>query len=295
MSNNKKKWYQRWYVWVIILGFLGGVFSKDDKEKAPEDDNKEIVNEEETKNVNAVEIKSSVLYKAYDDNEVSADNQYKDKWLRITGKIIDIRNNPVKKSETIIKLNGLIDNEYEIVGVACHFDESHKSTIASLVKGQTVTILGKCIGKPVFIKIQECSLVNSDATSTVEKETTKNTGTTKKINSTPTKKKKTISGLYMWNGLETGNFALFKNDGTCSFGIISKGGYVSSRTEGNYTISRGILTVTNLYNPNWDGASKNNGDWKISGNKSIEKFENSLGYSWFKKSRFRDNGLKIEF
>lgn len=162
--SESKKWYQRWYVWLIILAILGSLFGDDDKENVTQtdQDSTEINNESEKKQIEAIEVKSSVLYKAYDDNEISADNLYKDKWVKITGKVIDVRKNPIKKSETIVKLNGLIDNEYEIVGVSCHFDESHKAEISEISKGQSITILGKCVGKPVFIKIEECSIISSN-------------------------------------------------------------------------------------------------------------------------------------
>ncbi|MDC0579709.1 hypothetical protein OAP11_03000 [Bacteroidia bacterium] len=117
----------------------------------------------------------------------------------------------------------------------------------------------------------------------------------KKKTTPPAAKKKTISGLYMWNGLETGNFAIFKKNGSCVFGILSKGGYVSSRTEGSYVLEGDKLIVSGLYNPNWDRASKNNGDWVLKSKTSIEKAEGSLGYSWFKQRRFSDLGTKITF
>tara|TARA_B110000908_G_C10160992_1_gene406002 strand:+ start:206 stop:793 length:588 start_codon:yes stop_codon:yes gene_type:complete len=117
----------------------------------------------------------------------------------------------------------------------------------------------------------------------------------KKKTTPPAAKKKTISGLYMWNGLETGNFAIFKKNGSCVFGILSKGGYVSSRTEGSYVLEGDKLIVSDLYNPNWDRASKNNGDWVLKSKTSIEKAEGSLGYSWFKQRRFSDLGTKITF
>lgn len=66
----------------------------------------------------------------------------------------------------------------------------------------------------------------------------------------PAAKKKTISGLYMWNGLKTGNFAIFKKNGNCVFGILSNGGLVSSRTEGSYVLKGNKLIVSGLYNPN---------------------------------------------
>ena len=295
--SESKKWYQRWYVWLIIIALFGSILSKDEnKEKQVATNNENIEESSLNKEKNdALEIKSSTLYKAYESNEISADNKFKDKWVKLTGKIIDIRKNPIKKSESIVKLNGLIDNKYEIVGVSCHFDESQNSEISKLVEGQIITILGKCLGKPVFIKIADCSIENVNPLQTGDKNSYIKPETKTVANSKPIVKKKAISGLYMWNDLAYGNFAIFNKDGSCSFGLVEKSGLTNSRTEGQYKVNGSIITVSGLYNPNWEGAAKNNGDWKIIGASTIEKSENSLGYRWFKKSRFRDRGLKIEF
>jgi hypothetical protein len=290
--SDSKKWHQRWYVWLIILAVLGSVYSNKDNEDENQVES-QVENQVEKEREEAIEIRSSTLYEAYDNNEISADNEYKDKWLKLTGKIIDISINPVKKSETIVKLNGLIDNEYEIIGVPCYFDESQNSEISSLTKGQTVTIIGKCLGKPFYIKIVDCSIEQSVTRKASDNKTSNTIETTNEAKKVV--KKKSISGLYMWNGLEYGNFAIFNKDGNCSFGLVDKNGYVNSRTEGHYKINGNSFTVSDLYNPNWEGASKNNGNWKIIGASSIEKSENSLGYKWFKKSRFSDRGTKIEF
>ena len=111
----------------------------------------------------------------------------------------------------------------------------------------------------------------------------------------PAAKKKTISGLYMWNGLKTGNFAIFKKNGNCVFGILSNGGLVSSRTEGSYVLKGNKLIVSGLYNPNWERAAKNNGEWIMSSRTSLEKAEGSMGYKWFKQGRFSYQGTIIRF
>jgi hypothetical protein len=111
----------------------------------------------------------------------------------------------------------------------------------------------------------------------------------------PVAKEKTISGLFMWNGLETGNFAIFNKNGSCVFGILRKGGYVSSRTEGSYVLKGDKLIVSDLYNPNWDRVAEHNGDWIMKSKTSIEQAEGSQGYLWFKQLSFSDLGTKITF
>ena len=123
-----------------------------------EETEKEVVEKLETEE--AIQISSTQIYKDYDDNEVAADNKYKDKVVEVKGKIIDISKN--FSDDIVIKLNGLINNEYEIVGVGCTFSKSHNSEAASLSKGQIITIRGKCDGKLMGPDISGCSLVKSE-------------------------------------------------------------------------------------------------------------------------------------
>ena len=108
----------------------------------------------------AIQISSTQIYKDYDDNEVAADNKYKDKVVEVKGKIFDISKD--FSDDIVVKLNGLTDNKYEIVGVSCTFDKSHNSEAASLSKGQIITIRGNCDGYMMGPNISGCSLVKSE-------------------------------------------------------------------------------------------------------------------------------------
>jgi len=119
---------------------------------------KEVVEKLETEE--AIQISSTHIYKDYDDNEVAADNKYKDKVVEVKGKIFDISKD--FSDDIVVKLNGLTDNKYEIVGVSCTFDKSHNSEAASLSKGQIITIRGNCDGYMMGPNISGCSLVKSE-------------------------------------------------------------------------------------------------------------------------------------
>lgn len=123
-----------------------------------EETEKEVAEKLETEE--AIQISSTQIYKDYDDNEVAADNKYKGKVVEVKGKIIGISKN--FSDDIVIKLNGLINNEYEIVGVGCTFSKSHSSEAASLNKGQIITIRGICDGKLMGPNISGCSLVKSE-------------------------------------------------------------------------------------------------------------------------------------
>lgn len=113
---------------------------------------------EQIKNEPAMQVTSVDLYEAYEANEVSADKKYKEKTLEVSGKVIDIRKNSIDESEIIVTLNGLIDNEYEIMGISCYFDASHTDETATLSKGQNIKILGLCDGKLMGVNLKGCSI-----------------------------------------------------------------------------------------------------------------------------------------
>lgn len=137
---------------VIICLFMLMAIASGQEEKE-----KEV--EEKTKTEVAIPVKSSELYEAYQANEVAADQKYKDKVLEISGKVISIKANSIDDSEIIVNLNGLIDNEYEIMGIRCCFDASHATDAASLSKGQSIKIKGICEGSLLGVNINGCSLV----------------------------------------------------------------------------------------------------------------------------------------
>lgn len=94
------------------------------------------------------------LWKAFDANEVAAEDQYKGKPIAVKGKIVlistDAAGNPVVSLDA--GQNGL-------ARVNCVFDKKDRSTIAVLKKGQQVLIPGVCAGmvmRQVFLK--ECKI-----------------------------------------------------------------------------------------------------------------------------------------
>lgn len=115
--------------------------------------------EEKLKTQKPIIVSSIELYEVYQANEVAGDEKYKDKVVQVSGNIIDISKNPIDDDEIIVKLNGLVDNEYEIMGVAFYFDKAHSSEVAALNKGDQITIKGLCKGSSIGVSVEGCSLV----------------------------------------------------------------------------------------------------------------------------------------
>lgn len=85
-----------------------------------------------------IKTTASNLYQDYDDNEVAADEKYKDKKIAVTGTIQDIGKDVM--DDAYITLN---TGKYGIV--QCSFNNS--KMVKTLSKGDRVTIVGNCSGK----------------------------------------------------------------------------------------------------------------------------------------------------
>jgi len=106
----------------------------------------------------AVGISAPDLWQAYSDNEVNADNLYKDKLLAVTGTITDIGKDVVTGYPCISVDSG---SDYSLYPIQCFFTASDKSSevLAALKDGQEITIYGTCGGTPIAnVQLSNCYL-----------------------------------------------------------------------------------------------------------------------------------------
>ena len=107
-----------------------------------------------------VQISAIDLRKAYDENVVNADALYKDHVISVTGTIADITQDVITKNPCVSLSS---EDSLGIYTVQCFFDESDEMTgkIASLKDGDSVTIVGRCSGRPLAnVQLINCSLGN---------------------------------------------------------------------------------------------------------------------------------------
>ena len=90
-----------------------------------------------------ISISAQQLDAEYEQNQVAADNNYKDKKVVVTGTVRDIGKDIVDDSYVTLAAGGL--------GVRCVFEKSEQSKLAQLSKGDTVTVHGICHGKTLGI------------------------------------------------------------------------------------------------------------------------------------------------
>lgn len=85
------------------------------------------------------EVAVTELYRAYEENEVSADEQYKGKKLLVTGIVDNIGKDILDDPYVSLRADYL-------KGVNCYFSKENIKVLSQLRKGQKVSIMGKCQG-----------------------------------------------------------------------------------------------------------------------------------------------------
>jgi hypothetical protein len=116
-------------------------------------------------NVAAQEITISAeqLYNEYQANEIRADSMYKEKTLRVTGKIVDF-NIGVFGSQYITLDTGHVF--FSLGGVDCHLSSSETEKAANLSKGQRITVVGIGNGYSLdTIYLRRCVIVTPNSQS----------------------------------------------------------------------------------------------------------------------------------
>jgi len=92
----------------------------------------------------AVAVTAIDLYNAYESNALKADNTYKGKFVRVTGKVSKVDQDILSKKPYV----KLFSSSY-VDFVYVYFKESEMDKIANLENGKTITIVGLCEGKSV--------------------------------------------------------------------------------------------------------------------------------------------------
>lgn len=126
---------------IAVAGFLFIAFGSDDEKTT------ETSIAAETP---AIEVSARQLYADYEANGVAADEKYKGKVLRVTGKVNTIDRDIMDKIYVTLKGDKYLGD------IQCFFAEDHVKTASQLSKGQTITVKGKCDGKMMNVLLKGC-------------------------------------------------------------------------------------------------------------------------------------------
>lgn len=162
MDNNesvpKKKFYKRWWFWVlavIALFIIIGAMGNDDAAKDQTAGQSEQTSQSESTPTStpAVKVTAETLMRDYQANEVAADAKYKNQTLEVSGLVDTIGKDILDTPYVSFKTNEVIFT------VQCMFDKSQADQLAPLAKGQSLIVRGKVSGKLGNILLNECQIV----------------------------------------------------------------------------------------------------------------------------------------
>lgn len=133
----------KWVVLIILVGaIIGAVAGESDSESGGSATTTSSTASEQKKEeaapIEYTAVSVNDMMSDLDSNAMGASDKYKGKYLEITGKLTNI-----DAAGKYIDL--MADGDFEIVGVQCYIkSDDQKAKIASMSKGDTVTLRGKC-------------------------------------------------------------------------------------------------------------------------------------------------------
>lgn len=140
--SKKKGGKLKWVVLAVVaIGVIGAVGGNSDSSTSTSNTSAKTEPAKETDTPAPIEYTSvsvNDMMSDLDSNAMGASDKYKGKYLEITGKLSNI-----DAAGKYIDL--MADGDFEIIGVQCYIkNDDQKSKIASMSKGDTVTLKGKC-------------------------------------------------------------------------------------------------------------------------------------------------------
>lgn len=129
---------------IVVISSCGSAPEEKQLSSAPPE-KAEVITE-----VAPIEIKAADYYKAYEENQVSADEKYKGKTLLISGKIENISN---ESGDLTISLKGDGDFSWD---VRCIMQKG--TDVSTLKKGDKITLKGDGAGSSITPEVENCSI-----------------------------------------------------------------------------------------------------------------------------------------
>ena len=138
-KGGKLKWVVLAVVAIGVIGAIGGNSDPNTTSSSSTSAKTESVKETDTPApIEYTAVSVNDMMSQLDDNALGASDKYKGQYLEITGRLGNI-----DSSGKYISLYS--DDEYAIIGVQCQIkNDEQRSKVASMAKGDTVTLKGKC-------------------------------------------------------------------------------------------------------------------------------------------------------
>lgn len=138
LKGGKLKWILLVIVIICIAGAAAGGGSDSSSSSSGSSNSSSEAKQTEATPIEYTAVSVNDMMNDLDSNAMGASDKYKGKYLKITGVLANI-----DASGKYISL--VADGDFEIIGVQCYIkNDDQKSKVASLTKGDTVTLKGKC-------------------------------------------------------------------------------------------------------------------------------------------------------
>lgn len=148
-AKNNKPIYKKWWFWLIIVVVLIAVIgasSGDDSEPSTSGGNDTVQSTEA-----AIVVSADDLIRAYVNNSVSADSQYKNKIVTVSGTIYSI-------DDGYITIEPDSDDLW-LNNIYAYYDSDEIAKLGNFAKGNRITVTGECKGEGFMgIEIKYCTI-----------------------------------------------------------------------------------------------------------------------------------------
>lgn len=146
-----KKWYTRWWMWpVYVICVVVVIVQLSDKGS-----DARSASSTNTPPPEAMKVTAMQIINDYKDNGVAADAKYKNKLVEVSG-VVDTIDKDILDTPYI----ALESYEYAIVDrIQCMFSKSDEVQLATVAKGQQITLRGNVEGKLGNVIIRDCQIV----------------------------------------------------------------------------------------------------------------------------------------
>ncbi len=158
-AKNKKPFYTRWWFWLLIVIIaLGAIGRGNEGSSTGETSVAQQPTVKKTDSEIALEksqaIDYRVLYNDYQNNPINADSKYKDKYWKISGNVSQIDREIMGNPYVTFEIDFMKD-------IRITFAKSEEEKIASLSKGQKITVVGNCKGTllSTTVAFDDCYLI----------------------------------------------------------------------------------------------------------------------------------------
>ena len=102
-----------------------------------------------------IKVSAKDLYQAYEENEVAADRKYGNQLVEITGTVDNIG------TDVIGRVYITFPTGKTLKSVQCYFEDDEAiDGVASIAKGQTVTVVGTCGGFTLNVSVKDCIITD---------------------------------------------------------------------------------------------------------------------------------------